>query len=532
MQQTTTRKIWGILIPIIVLALGLSACTGTSTTASGATQTGTGMVTTLTTTSTVEASGSVEASQQVSLLWKTTGQVGEVLVRAGDTVRAGDVLMRLVTTSAPANVISAQADLINAQNTLDDLLAPSAQQIAAAEKTLADAHSTLDKARSDLKSELNKTRSAVDNDTYNTVADAETALKDAQDALPLATADAAVQAYYRAARAAEMASRDYQDAQDNADEHPDSRDLAQVVTQTNTAYTAALEEKRLLAGAVDDDTADLVDDLVAAQADYDTAVADYLAALDGTNAYEYSITLSAVYARYATAQESLDRAQSDYYQILTAPIADDVAVAQARQEAAQATLSSLWITAPFDGEVLVVNYLPGDMVASDKVAVVLADRYPVKVKAQVDESDIGGVLLGSMASITLDVLPGQVLRGTVTYINPIGQTVAGVVKYSVEITLADTSSTLLLGATADVTIQTSEPTASLAVPVNAVQSDASGEFVNKVLTDGSAVRISVVSGEMQGDLVLVSGDLRAGDVVALVQNASSTSSLNPFSMGR
>ena len=35
MKQTANRKLWGILIPVIVLALGLSACTGISSMTGG-----------------------------------------------------------------------------------------------------------------------------------------------------------------------------------------------------------------------------------------------------------------------------------------------------------------------------------------------------------------------------------------------------------------------------------------------------------------------------------------------------------------
>src|SRR5580765_5871104 len=55
----------------------------------------TGQVTTVTAVSSVTDSGPVTAQQSGAVFWQTNGTVGEVLVKPGDHVKAGDVLMRL-----------------------------------------------------------------------------------------------------------------------------------------------------------------------------------------------------------------------------------------------------------------------------------------------------------------------------------------------------------------------------------------------------------------------------------------------------
>jgi HlyD family secretion protein len=70
----------------------------------------------------VGATGSVRAVQSAVLNWQANGLVDTVNVKAGDTVKKGDVLATLATTSLPATVIKADADLISAKKTLDDLL--------------------------------------------------------------------------------------------------------------------------------------------------------------------------------------------------------------------------------------------------------------------------------------------------------------------------------------------------------------------------------------------------------------------------
>jgi RND family efflux transporter MFP subunit len=95
---------------------------------------------------TVDASGSLEAQPFASLTWSTSGVVEEAYVKAGDQVKAGDVLMKLKTTSVDASIISAQADLITAQKALDDLLVSSNADLAQAVIDLRDAKQAYDRA--------------------------------------------------------------------------------------------------------------------------------------------------------------------------------------------------------------------------------------------------------------------------------------------------------------------------------------------------------------------------------------------------
>ena len=88
---------------------------------------------------TVSAAGAIAAPQSATLTWRTTGLVGKVNVKVGETVEAGQVLVVLDPNSLCQSIIQAQADLISAQQALDDLLDPAttAQQLAQAELTVA-----------------------------------------------------------------------------------------------------------------------------------------------------------------------------------------------------------------------------------------------------------------------------------------------------------------------------------------------------------------------------------------------------------
>jgi len=207
----------------------------------------------------------------------------------------------------------------------------------------------------------------------------------------------------------------------------------------------------------------------------------------------------------------------------------DVVAAQAKVDAAQATVDSMSIIAPFDGEVLYVDNQPGDVVSTGAAAANVANLDHLYVEAQVDESDIANIKVGNQVTATMDAVPGVTVMGKVTAINPVGAVVSGLVKYTVRVDLdkTDTGLTLPLGATVNTSIQVKRPTATQAVPVTAIQNDSRGEYV-WVVRNGTPMRVNVVGGQIVGNLVAVTGNLKAGEVVQLGQGNNSNTSRGPF----
>ena len=131
----------------------------------------------------------------------------------------------------------------------------------------------------------------------------------------------------------------------------------------------------------------------------------------------------------------LEDAQRAYDRLKDGPNTQDVAAQQAKVDAAQSTVDMLSIIAPFDGEVLSVDGQPGDVVSTGDLAVNLGDLNHLYVETQVDESDISKVKLGNPITATVDALPGVTLTGKVSSVNPVGETVSGLVKYTVRVDL-------------------------------------------------------------------------------------------------
>ncbi len=235
----------------------------------------------------------------------------------------------------------------------------------------------------------------------------------------------------------------------------------------------------------------------------------------------------------ALKKAELEDKQREYDRLLAGETSADVIAAQAEVDAAQVTVNSLSIIAPFDGEVLSVEHHVGDVVDTGDLSINLADMDHLYVETQVDESDIENVKLGNLAEVTLDAVPGVTLTGEVTAINPVGEVDSGLVKYKVRVDLnkLEEETFLPLGTTANVVIQIKAASKTLMVPITAIQNDSEGEYVLVIQGGTSTLRVNVVGGAIVGDLVAVTGDLKEGDRVQVGQASSGTGPGGPFGGG-
>ncbi|MBM4425478.1 MAG: efflux RND transporter periplasmic adaptor subunit [Chloroflexi bacterium] len=474
----------------------------------------TAQVTQITAVTSVETTGAVAALQSGSLFWETSGIVGEVRVKVGDTVKKGDTFMVLDAASASQSVIMAQADLIAAQNALDDLLNPTDLAIANAQKAVADAQDALDKAKRDLKSVENPAGESL----YTAVSDAQLALDTAkanaqlahvgQDAVAIANAENDRNLAYTRLQAAQVS---YDDCVKISCGERVFRENELNAAQNN--YQRALDAYLTAKLRYETTVANQADDVVKSQDKYETAVANLNAALLGPDANKLAIAQ----AKVAVADANLAEAQKKLDELLNGPAPEDAQAAQARVMAAQATVDSMKVIAPFDGEVIAVNYLPGDTIVQSQAAVVLANRSQLHVDVSVDESDVSQINIGDAVTVTIDALPELLFTGSVSNINALGATTQGLVRYTVRVDMAEADPRILIGMTASVNIVTNTDEGALAVPLDAVQLDTEGEFVNRVKEGGVLERVNIKSGEVQDDVVVVTGPLQAGDTVQIVK---------------
>lgn len=151
------------------------------------------------------------------------------------------------------------------------------------------------------------------------------------------------------------------------------------------------------------------------------------------------------------------------------------AVAAAREEVsrAQTNLSYAVITSPIDGVVISKSVEEGQTVAASystpELFTIAKDLKDMRVIANVDEADIGGVKVGQRVTFTVDAYPNDTFEGAVTQVRQEATTTNNVVTYEVVISAPNQDLKLKPGLTANVNIYTEEIKNVLSVPSKALR---------------------------------------------------------------
>ncbi|MDO8753229.1 MAG: efflux RND transporter periplasmic adaptor subunit, partial [Anaerolineales bacterium] len=183
------------------------------------------------------------------------------------------------------------------------------------------------------------------------------------------------------------------------------------------------------------------------------------------------------------AESRLADARRAYDRLLGGADSPEVAAAQARVAAAQSTLNMTYLTAPFDGTITQANPAAGDQVTAGTIGFRIDDLSHLLVDVQVSEVDINSVSLGQTASLTFDAVLGQEYHGEVVQVGQAGDTLQGVVSFTVTIELTDADQLVKPGMTAAVTVVVEEVTDVVLIPNRAVRLVAGDRVVYK-LVDG------------------------------------------------
>ena len=140
---------------------------------------------------------------------------------------------------------------------------------------------------------------------------------------------------------------------------------------------------------------------------------------------------------------------------------------------AQTNLGYATITSPIDGVVLSKSVEEGQTVAASfntpELFTIAKDLTDMRVIADIDEADIGGVKEGQRVSFTVDAFPDDKFEGQVTQVRQQATTESNVVTYEVVISAPNKDLKLKPGLTANVTIFTLEKNDVLAAPAKALR---------------------------------------------------------------
>jgi len=221
--------------------------------------------------------------------------------------------------------------------------------------------------------------------------------------------------------------------------------------------------------------------------------------------------------KLALTEAQLGDARRNYERLKDGVDPVEIAAAEARVAAAQATLNTTYIVAPFDGTVTQADPAVGDQITAGTAAFRIDDLTHLLVDVQVSEVDINTVVVGQNATLTFDAVLGRAepYHGKVVQANQAGITVQGVVSFTVTVELTDADEFVKPGMTAAVNIVVEQVNDVVLIPNRAVRL-VDAERVVYLLVDGQPVKVKVLLGSTSGaDSVLVEGEIKEGDPIIL-----------------
>ena len=214
--------------------------------------------------------------------------------------------------------------------------------------------------------------------------------------------------------------------------------------------------------------------------------------------------------QYNKAKSSYEKSQSD--------------ITKARQNLEYATIYS-----PIDGVVIDRAVEEGQTVAASfntpTLFTIANDLRQMRVIADVDEADIGGVVEGLQATFTVDAFPEDVFKGSVTQVRLQPTTESNVVTYEVVVDAPNPDLKLKPGLTANLTIYTMQKDSVLLVPLKALRFQP--ENAPEPVADSANPRarvlwtqspqglqpVNVMTGDNDGIFAEITGDIKEGDKV-------------------
>jgi HlyD family secretion protein len=475
--------------------------------------------------STVETTGKLQAESSAKLAFKTSGRVAQVLARQGDRVRAGDVLAELETSTpkrqldqaniqlqisrlkvqqakqggSEDQVAAAQANLDATVAELDRLKnGPSKEDIDAAQAVLGQAQAKLDSIKKGASAQdIGMAQSRLDQAKANRDIVATTAANNTEQArITMDQAASTNQNWLDPEGRYEQARLNYEAAKKN-----EQSQIAVADAQVTEAQQAL---DKLKVGPSAEDIRQAEEGVALAKADLDKikkgATADQI---------------KAAQAKVDSAQANLDSVKGGATSTDIAILEQQVALAQLSVDDANAQLAEARLVAPMDGTILTIDLDAGQTVGGYQPVATVADTNSLRIKADVDEIDVGRVSVGQAVTVTLDTYPGVKMAGKVEALAPGATQKEGSTAYQATVSFTPAEGVVPregMAANVDITAQRKDNV--LLLPNRAFETVGNRQYVT-ISDNGSSRKVEVETGLSNNtDTEVVSG-LEEGQTVVL-----------------
>lgn len=442
-------------------------------------------------------SGSIQATQQVSLAPRLAGQLASINVQVGQSVKPGDVLATLDQGTLPAQLQQAQAGLASAQARLQLMLdGPRAADVAAAEAALAAAEAKLKQLLNPSPADLSSAQSTLRTSEIS-LNNAKVTVSTSKNSL-----SAALSTYCNVFNAVIVKCESPlpipQADLDGLQQHIASNSIY-ALSIGGTTGTALITANNTYVTALNN--------LQSAEAAYKAAQDRYGLVLQPSPT-DVAAQRSVVEAARAT----LDNRRLPYTDADIAGARASVATALAAVAAARTSVEQTSVIAPFEG-IIAQRLLEVGATVSPQSPVFVIVAKGVESHLTVDEARIGLVKVGMETELTVPAFPDKVFKGRVGTIAPLGDARAHT--FDVTVYAEDPQNQLKPGMFAQVNVVAATKANAILVPTAAIvqQGNASRVFV---IANGKATAKTVKTGIADAKDTEITEGVAAGDQVVVV----------------
>lgn len=416
---------------------------------------------------TVDATGKIASSNDLSLHFDGTGIVEAVRVKEGDVVRAGQWLANLSLSQLNAAVAQAQASL-------DQKLAgATAEQVAVSAKEVDSAQIALNKAQSNLndttvladknlKAKYDYALNVLD-DSYIKMYNAYITVHGIQDNYFTSNSQDGTTVRNNEEYEINIPKSQAKSYIDIAKASGKSEDIDRAISESITALNRILSALTTIRNICDGSS---YQNWVTAaektsldtQKSYISTAQTTVSSLQNDISVlktENNNSINSAKASVDSAKANLELEQANYDSLVAKPRDIDIAYYQALLDQAVASRNKAIIYAPIDGTVTKVNKKKGELISSSEAMIeLLSPHYEIEV--DVPETDVVKLKLDNDATITLDALGSDTkFEGKILTIDPASTEIQDVVYYKVKVAINENGDTAIKpGMTADVLIKT------------------------------------------------------------------------------
>lgn len=449
----------------------------------------------------VSETGSIKATDNINLSFKSSGRIESINVNVGDNVKPGDVLAKIEISQLLIQLKDARAALIVANSQQDKILNGS---------TLEDVKITEDtrnSAQQDLNNEYGDALASLD-DAYIKIYNSFTTVNSIQNSYFSISDQEGIKVQNSKDKINESMI-DMKSYLDSAKASSSQNDITLALSRATIDLSSTADSLRIIRDMCDEG---IYYSKISStdKASIDTQRGYINTALTNITSYQQTINSYKIALQKAENQLAFKKAPArpediDLYRA-------QVLQAQTKIDLLEQQISDNSLRSPINGKITKISNDPGEVVSANSSVISLLSTNPFQIKTDIYEQDIVNVKIDNSVKINLIAFPKDTFLGKVVLIDPAEKIVDNVVYYEVTIDFPNQVEGTKSGMTADIVIETNKKDNVLMIPKNAVDK-IDGKELAQIIKAGKIESREVITG-LEGNYYyeVVSG-LSEGDEI-------------------